>query len=229
VTKDFDKQLSIFSVAETREWTELYFDKYWLDGAEYSETWLPIQNSVFDSRAKHLPDLMFNPNFELLPLIGLNVFTSDKDFAAMQACMKQTGDKYFAVVQNKNVVVKVYYGEHGEDDWRVHPLLRFRFPVDISWDELMSGGYVSTELFQGAAKDYFVFGDSGNWGRYVANSYANPSAIPMFSTPLNIMGFRPEFVELFRESFDEVRRLEPYTTPEILLPDSYKQLPGSSA
>lgn len=225
--RDFDKQLNTFSVPETRERTEMFFQKYWLNGAEYSEKWLPIQESVFDSNAKYLPDLMFNRNFEILPLLGLKVFTSEADFVSLQDCMRLAGDEYFVIVQNKNVVIRVYYGEHGKDDWRVHPLLRFRFPVNISWAEMFSGGYISIELFQGAAKDYFIFGDGGNWGRYVANSYANPNAAPMFSTPLNIMGFKEEFSELFRKNFEEVRQLESHITPENFLPDSYKQLHSS--
>lgn len=222
MTRDFERQLDAFSVPETRGRIESYFKKYWLDGAEYLENWLPIQESIFDSQAKHLPDLMFKPNFELLPLAGINIFTSEEDFGLLQSCMKQTGDNYFVIVQNEKVIIEFYDPENG---YGVHPFLRFKYPVDISWDEMMSGGYISIELLQGAAKDYFVFGDGGTWGRYVANSYENPSAIPEFSTPLNIMGFKKEYSEIFRTNFEHL------IEPEIIsrwLPDSYKQLLGTN-
>lgn len=124
---EYEEQLNTFSVAETRDETKLYFEKYWLASTEYWEKWLPIQQSVFDESAQHLPDLMFRPDFELFPLIGGNIFTSEQDFEMLKNCMEHTGDEYFTVVQNKNVVTKVYYGEHGEDDWRIHPLLRSYF------------------------------------------------------------------------------------------------------
>lgn len=222
---EYEEQLNIFSVDETRIQTKEYFEKYWLGEDEYLETWFPIQESIFEGTAKHLPDLMFKNEFQLLPLVGGNIFTSEKDFAALQNCMKYTGDSYFAIVQNKNVVINFYFGN---DDWREHPLLRFRYPTDVSWDDLMSGGYVSIELFQGAAKDYFIFGNSGTWGRYVANDYACPFIEPATGTPLNIMGFKGEFSELFSKEFEEVRRLNSQITPETLvskwLPDAYKRL-----
>lgn len=221
MTKDYEEQLRVFSTLENRTQAEAYFQKYWLSTDEYNKKWLSVQNSIFDVQAKHLPDLMFNGGYELLPLAGVNIFTSEKDFLSLQNCMQETGDEYFAVVQNENVVIKFYFGD---DKWDVHPLLRFKFPIGISWEEIMSGGYVSIELFQGAAKDYFVFGDSGNWGRYVANSYENPAALPTFSTPLNIMGFKKEYSEMFRKNFEHLANQK---IVSAWLPDSYKQLSGA--
>ena len=219
---DYNEQLNTFFEEETREQTESYFEKYWLDKDEYIKKWLPIQESIFDSKAKHLPDMMFNKNFELFPLVGGNIFIVERDFALLQDCMRQTGDTHFVIIQNKNVIVEVYYGEN---DFRVHPLLRFKYPINISWNELMSGGYVSTEIFNGGPKDYFVFGDSGSWGRYVANSWIQPSNATGLN-PLIIMGFKKEYSEIFRNNFEQLRLLEPEITPEILfsewLPDSYK-------
>lgn len=94
----------------------------------------------------------------------------------------------------------------------------------------MSGdGYISIELLQAATKVHFIFGNSGTWGRYVANDYVSPSIEPSAHTPLNIMAFKDEFSELFRNNFEELRRLELNITPEKFLPASYKQLPGSLA
>lgn len=196
--KDYQEQLNTFSEEETRQQTESYFEKYWLDKNEYFEQWLPIQNLIFNNEAKHLPDMMFNSNLELFPLVGGNIFTMEKDFSLLQNCMSQTGDKYFTIVQNKNVVVEVYYGKN---EYRVHPFLRFKYPANISWDEMMSGGGISSELFQSGYKDYFVFGDSGNWGRYVSNDYVQPENFTGFNS-LNIMGFKKEYSEVFIKNFE---------------------------
>lgn len=220
--KDYQEQLDIFFEEETRQQTESYFEKYWLDKNEYLAKWLPIQDSIFNYEAKYLPDMMFNNSFELFPLVGGNIFTAEKDFILLKSCMKLTGDKHFTIIQNKNVVVEVYYGKN---EYRIHPFLRFKYPTNISWDELMSGGFISSELFQSGYKDYFVFGGSGSWGRYVANDYVQPSNLVSFN-PLNIMGFKKEFSEVFKKNFEQLWQLEPEITSEILfsewLPDSYK-------
>jgi len=57
--KEYNEILDSIRVAEMRDKAEAYFEKYWLDKDEYFEKWLPIQNSIFDSRAEFLPDMMF--------------------------------------------------------------------------------------------------------------------------------------------------------------------------
>jgi hypothetical protein len=210
--KDYQEQLNTFFEEETRQQTESYFEEYWLDENEYIEKWLHIQDSIFNREAKHLPDMMFNIDFELFPLVGGNIFTAEKDFTLLQNCMSQTGDKHFTIVQNKNVVIEVYYGEN---EYRVHPYLRFKYPTNISWNEMMSGGFISSELFQSCYKDYFVFGDSGYWGRYVANEYVHPANLAGFNS-LNIMGFKKKYSEVFRKNFEQLRLLGPEISPEVL-------------
>lgn len=213
MTKDYSEMLGIIYDEETREQARIYFEKYWLDKNEYFEEWISVQNSIFNNKAEYLPDMMFNSDFELFPLVGGDIFVSEKDFTLLQECMRQTGDKFFVIVQNRNVAIEGY------------PFTRFKYPVNISWDELMSGGIMGIEHFNNGCKDYFVFGDSAIWGRYVGNSYVKPGNL-VSSNPLNIMGFKKEYSDVFRKNFEEVRRLEPQITPEILfsewLPDSYQ-------
>lgn len=225
--RDYTENLKFIWDEETREQAKIYFEKYWLDEDEYFEKWRPIQESIFDGKAKYLPDMMFNIGFELFPIVGGDIFVAERDFTLLQDCMRRTGDEHFAIVQNRNVVIGNY---DAENNFTEHPFTRFKYPVDISWAELMTGGIAGSEHFHNGCKDYFVFGDSGNWGRYVGNSYTKPTNLDS-SNPINIMGFKEEFSEIFINNFEEVRRLEPEITPEILLsewlPDSYKQLLGS--
>lgn len=226
--KDYEHVFKTFWDEETREESVYYFEKYWLDRAEYLEKWLPIQDEIFNSKAKYLPDIMFNDEFDLFPLVGGDIFVSERDFASLTDCLRQTGETHFVIVQNSHVPIGYY---DSENNFIEHPQTRFKYPSSISWPEIMSGGDAASEHFHNGCKDYFVFGDSGNWGRYVGNSYTKPTNLES-SNPLNIMGFKEEFSELFRTKFDEVRRLEPEITPEILLsewlPDSYKQLTGGA-
>ena len=228
MNRDYIEILNNIWDEETREQAKVYFEKYWLDEDEYFEKWRPIQESIFDGKAKYLPDMMFNVGFELFPLVGGDIFVAESDFTMLQDCMHRTGDEHFAIVQNRNVVIGG--GSIDGVPYEEHPFTRFKYPVDISWAELMSGGIMGSEHFNNGCKDYFVFGDSGNWGRYVGNSYARPTNLDS-SDPINIMGFKKQFSELFIRNFEKVRQLEPEITSEILLsewlPDPYKQLPGS--
>ena len=220
--KDYTELLNMILDEETRKQAEVYFQKYWLDKEEYIEKWLLIQYSIFNGEAKYLPDVMFNKNFELFPLVGGDIFLIEKDFSLLQDCMIQAGDNQFVIVQNKNVIVEAYYGEN---EYRVEPVVKFKYPVNISWSEMMSGGIVGCEHFNNGCKDYFVFGDSRNWGRYVANSWIQPANLTGLN-PLNIMGFKKQYSDVFKKNFELLRILEPEITPEILfsewLPDSYK-------
>jgi hypothetical protein len=198
--KDYYEQLNTFVEDETREQTTSYFDKYWLNKEEYIEKWLPIQNKIFDSKAKYFPDMMFNSDFQLIALRGGLIFT-EEDFYLLQNCMNQTGDKYFVIVQNCSE----------ENPHQEQPPLRFKYPANVTWDELMSGGLVSLELFQYPFKEYFVFGDTGTWGKYVANDYEKP---------LDIIGFKKNYSEVFKRNFKQL--IEPEIITEWL-PDVYKQ------
>jgi hypothetical protein len=201
---DYEAQLKTFSDSSTRPEAEAYLEQYWLNWEIYESQWRAVQRNVFDQMAKRLPDMMFLSGFNIFPLEGLNVFTSEEDFLSLQEFMRRCGDEYFAIIQNESVVYRIWYGK---DDWRTHPPLRFKYPVGVSWDELMSGASVSMEVFDWAYKAYFVFCDSGNWGRYVENEYEHPIIQNAF-LPLNIMGFKPAFRAAFEESFEAIIRTQ---------------------
>lgn len=215
MTEDFQPLLDLIEDEESRSLAESYLVKYWLGNDEYFQKWRPIERSIFDFRAKHLPDLMFNDGFDLFPLVGGDIFINENDFLSLQRCLREVGDQYFVVVQNTNVMIEGM------------PFVRFRYPINCRWDELMSGGVIGTEHFNNGQKDYFLFGDSAIWGRYVANSWVIPENRIGFN-PLNIMGFRKEYSALFILNFQQFRLDEPQITPEILfnewLPDTYKEL-----
>ena len=182
--KDYAKQLGFYVEDETRKQTESYFEKYWLRKSEYLQKWLPLQSSIYEVSGNQFPDVKFQDGFEVIPLRGGLIFAED-DFSLLQRCMKETGDRNFVVVEN----VDEDNPRHGE------PPLRFVYPASVTWEDLLSGGYVSLELYQIGIKEYFVFGDTGTWGKYVANDYINP---------LDLVGFQKEVSSLFRGNFESL-------------------------
>ena len=207
---DYKEQLRIFTDPENRSQTESYFEKYWLSNSEYIEKWLPLQNIIFDDKSKQMPDMMFRSDFEILPLEGGLMFYKE-NIKLWRDCCKETGDKYFVIIQNPNVQPEIMMPN---DETLIHPLLRFKYPSNITLEELMSGGYISTELFQWFYKDYFVFGDSGSWGRYIANDTGN--------CPFDIIGFKKEYSQIFKKKFGRIPKRE-LKELEKWLPDSYKK------
>jgi len=175
---------SIFStIVPESEWrkqkeAEQFLEKYWLSKQVYEKHWKPIQDTMFIQQEKGLPYLKFSKKYEMLALRG-GVLFEEKDFLQLQNCMKLVGDKYFVIIEN-------------DVENKSKPLIRVKFPVDISWQELMSGGVISIAIVEYDMNEYFVFGDSGAWGKYAANDYIHA---------LDIVGFKKEYSTLFREVF----------------------------
>jgi hypothetical protein len=215
--KSFQNILEIFSEPQTRHISEEYLKKYWLNDGDWQSFWQPLKDKIFRSESTCLPDMMFKDDFALIALIGGVVFTED-DFKALQNCMLEAGDKWFVIVENK-YMQPVITGNDGKII--IHLLLQFKFPVEITWDELLNGGLISMELFETSYKDFFVFGDSGKWGKYAANEYWDTSVDPA-GTPLDIIGFKPELAHIFQEHFRQPK--EEQEEIREWLPLNYKGL-----
>ena len=64
--------------------------------------------------------------------------------------------------------------------------------LDISWEAILSGAEISSDVFQRPIRNYFVFGDSGQWGKYAGDDY---------ESPLHIIGFNKKYSDLFHNKF----------------------------
>ncbi|WP_192348478.1 hypothetical protein [Algoriphagus sp. Y33] len=208
ILREYD---SIELGSQDRDLSKRYLEKYWLDITEFNSNWLPVKNKIFNPTSKDLPDKMFNEDFELLVQKAGVLFTKE-EYYALQKCMLAAGDKFFVIIENKEAANAI------ESD---HVRLRFTYPVNTSWNELCNDNekHLTTEissydLLVNPQKNFFVFGDSGKWGKYTANNYGY--------TPLEIIGFKPELASNFIEQF----KLPKNEQEEILawLPRNYKKL-----
>lgn len=164
-----------------KELAKKYLEKYWLSQAEYETIWKPIQNQIFINQDKSLPEMMFKEDFEMLALRGGSLFL-EEDFKQLQNCFLEVGDEYFVIIEN------TYGGILQEASFKL------KYPTKISWQELISGNFISSTLIESIYKEYFVFGNSGMWGKYSASDYVNP---------LDIIGFRSEYSSLFRNNVEQ--------------------------
>lgn len=168
---------------------ENYLEKYWLLESEYLNKWKQIQNTIFIKQInKTLLYPLFYNKFQILALGG-GVLFDELEFIKLQKCMLEIGDSYFVII---------------EDNFDNEPPFRLKYPTTISWNELTNGNFISTILFNMPHKEYFVYGDSGFWGKYCTNDSAYP---------LDIYGFEPKYEHIFRnkflqtkEEFEEVKK-----------------------
>jgi hypothetical protein len=176
---------SFSRMAPESEWgnkklAQLFLAKYWLTEEEYLKVWQPLQNKIFVKNIK-LPDLLFTPNYKILVSKGGCLFTKE-DFESLQKAVKPIADNYIIIIQAT------------QDFTKGEPMFRLKFPANISWEEIISGNYISAVIFERNYNEYFVFSESASWGRYSANDCLHP---------IDITGYKPEYESLFKEQFPQ--------------------------
>ena len=191
---------------------ENYLKRYGLFD-EKNEDWEAMkekQEAIF-YLDKRLPDMIFKKDFEFIGLLGGAIF-EERDFNQFKSCLDKIGEKTFVVVQE----LFRYEAE------TIKHSLKMKYPADISWEELMSGNYISTILFEGYECDYYVFGESGEWGMYVSDEYYSEDydgkTISPDGGPINIMGFSKEYRDIFRKGY-EIPDGQYYENVDYLLED----------
>jgi hypothetical protein len=187
--KDYQKRLDQFTNNTDKKKIEEYMKKYWLNRQELNTTWLPIKNSVF-THDFHYPDQVFNTSFDTIISIGFFALAED-DLKQFQECIKVTGDKYFVLVEDYDEEIDPVVVNDGRDKY-TQISTRLKYPSDISWEEIKSGDWFSKEVFEGPVRDFFIFGDSGLWGKYAGNDQ---------EYELDIIGYDKKYTDVFQEQF----------------------------
>ena len=173
-----------------------YLTKYWLPFTEHQKIWMPMLENIFSNKIG-LPYLMFRDTYNMIASSGGCLFL-EQDFLQLQKCMLELNEEYFVVIEN------TFHGIENE------PPFYMKFPVKITWDELMSGNYISAVIFETNYKEFFVFSKSNLWGKYAASDY---------DQPLDLIGFKPECEKIFRKEF--VQSEEERSQVIDLLPREY--------
>lgn len=184
---------SIGSKLDETEWGKMevaktYLKKYWLSDIAYKKYWEFLHSFIFDLN-KHLPNMIYRKDFQFISLLG-GVPFEQNDFEKLQTCMQSIGEKKFVIIQD------TFEPEPNQSD----VALKIKYPVNVDWNELMSGNFISAALFEFSGNNYYIFGDSGKWGMYVATEYIDETVNPA-GTPINIIGFDPAYSNIFRDVF----------------------------
>lgn len=194
---EFQNQLTAYSFPESTEDTLVYLEKYWLQEQEYLSIWKEVQSTIFNLDLK-FPEMIINSGFKLLPRQGGLLFEQE-EFELLKECIKESKDNSLFIIEDYNELNPPH--ESG-------PLLRFKYPVDLTWNEINVGEGISYELFQRPVRNYFVFGDSGKWGKYVANDFDVPTEVYCFKKGLELF-FKQRFDVADDEEDIELKELIP--------------------
>lgn len=98
------------------------------------------------------PQKLFIHSFHLFAHLSTPLFTKEH-FKLIQDVGKAIGDKWLYIIE--------------ECDKRNDAIaFKLQFPIDVNWDELTDGGFISDVLLNMFHNNYFLFGDSGKWGRW---------------------------------------------------------------
>lgn len=180
---------------------EDYLKKYLMSEEEYNKDWLPIQRKIYQNEDKGLSAGIFRNDFSLIVKTG-GILFEEVEFESFQKSVKELGDNNFVVIQNS-------FGGKLK-----RPPFRMKYPINITWRELMSGSFISIALLEMPCNEYFVFSEGGFFGKYVANDY---------DFPMDIIGITPDIDYIFMEQIKQ--SLNDENRDEILkwLPSIYKR------
>lgn len=208
--KEYQKQLDFYSDPDTFITTCSYLEKYWLFNNELQNYWMKILHNIYDTTVNKFPGLMFQNEYAFIPLMGGSFFNRE-DYNTLKKTFKFLGDKYFVIIQNYNEEEPLINADNEGNEY-IYPTFNFKYPTDLSWEELMNGGYMTREFFGMLHNDYFVFSESGKFGLYITNDYDHPFLL---------IGFKKEYSTFFINNYFPTRDDIDYI--EKWLPIMYKE------
>ena len=176
------------------EMAKSYMERYWLADSEYEAYWKPIQEKIFIS-IYGLSEYIFPDSYELIAIRAGTLFI-EESFNLLMECFRSIGDKYFVVIENS-----------------IDPIpFRFKYPTDISWAEFRSGDFITTVVVDMPNREYFVYTASCKCAKYAASEHVSP---------LDLIAFKREYEDLFKEKFKVSKEEYEYMYDEWL-PENYK-------
>lgn len=141
------------------EMAKMYLEKYGLDDMEcYMSIFKKIFSLKTSDEENAFPNPIFNSHFIMSVSTGGCLF-EEKDFDVILKIGKEHGDRYLYVIEDERYA--------SDKDF----VFRMKYPIDITWEEMVSGAFISDTMLYMPYKNYFVFGDSGLWGRYCDNEF----------------------------------------------------------
>ena len=185
-----------------------FLDKYSIRSDNEIQSIKLLQSRIFHIPTDGLPHEVFHTGYSLKTVLSGCLFNKP-DFSIFVEILHLVEERCFYIIQND------YNGKLEQ------PLI-LKFPVDLSWEEMNSGGMLSDYLLRMPYEQYFLFGGSGVWGRFTDNEFDCPCDVYGFS------GIAEEKINhIFHEEVDYSNDFYKYLPP--VYRESLYGLPDESA
>ena len=137
-----------------------FLHQYAMNDFEYKDICIPVMRKVFkfspekpfDVNTMTMSD-MIEENFEYFSYHSSPLFWKESYELILKICAEY-GDQNIFIVEEECC-------EKDPDS-----AFKIRIPVGKSWNEVSNGGYITDVLFNSSNRNYYVFGDSGKWGKW---------------------------------------------------------------
>lgn len=198
--KDYENQLNAFRFTNQDTDSSIYFEKYWLSSSEIQDKWIKIMKSIFDTNFYLFPQNPFLNEYKLL-VKSSGILFIESELNELQKCLQETGDSHIIIIED--------YDESNPPHLSGPPL-RFKYPSTIKWHEMYNSCGICYQLFGRPVRNYFVFGDTGTWGKYVGSDY---------EYPIDLWGIKDSYFDFFYTHFknrnDEIAQLKENLTDSL--------------
>lgn len=137
-----------------------YLRKYAIDEDEYCCQTLQLFRKVFRNMLDANYNIssidiasVFRSGFQSEVHVASPIFSKETYLLFQEMCSAY-GDRMFYILED----------ELCEEDTAM--VVKLKFPVSTTWNEIMSGEFLSNAILRTACRNYYMFGDSGKWGRW---------------------------------------------------------------
>lgn len=159
-------------------------------------------------------NLDFKDKYNVYIDIGGATFT-EFEYLEFQKTLAGSGSSHFYIFENP---IPVEFGLNRETVNVTFPV-SLKIPVDTAWSELIKGGPISNVLLGNFPKEFFVFGDKLNFGKYCSNDlYCLDiyfSTRPIVPKSSYIGKPREYFEEKLRRSFPNLETAHGYLVKDL--------------
>ena len=186
------------SLKEAKE----FLARFAMDSLEYERKCVPVMRKIFlstaesyfDIRKKSMTELL-REEYDFFSYQSSPLFWKES-YMLIQAICKDFGDKYLYIVEEERC-------EECAD-----AAFKIKLPINASWDTISRGGCITDVLFNMFRNNYYVFGDSGNWGKWCDydNDYIDYEVFCYKSLMQSIQVYK-DYFSISREEYDSLRNL----------------------
>lgn len=142
------------------EQAKAFLHQYAMSDSEYNNICIPAMRKIFVSKPETYFDIrnmgvgeLFGVESDYFTYLSSPLFWKET-YELIQAVCKDYGDQYIFIVEEERC------------EECPEAAFKLKIPISNSWEVVSEGGFIADVLFNMFNNNYYVFGDSGNWGKW---------------------------------------------------------------